>query len=215
MKYIDAEKLIAELTKLQFTLNASYRNPQSDNMVRAISLEYDDILSLVDSLQQEQPNKYETALEKARKWIPNVNQGGHTILIDIFPELGEGLDPRYGGRKQEQPECGCSEKPNNLSSEWTEEDERTRWNLCSLLTNLRVGKKIEESTFKKYYSWLKIIHIKPRKTRKSEQPEVDLDAIVDEAFDKYSSVDGYGQLAASFNRAELYSFIKKIARKLI
>lgn len=45
-----------------------------------------------------------------------------------------------------------------------------------------------------------------------EQPEVDLDAIVDEAFDKYSSVDGYGQLAASFNRAELYSFIKKIAR---
>lgn len=55
-------------------------------------------------LQQEQPNKYETALEKARKWMPNVNQGGHAILIDIFPELGEGLDPRYGGRKQEQPE---------------------------------------------------------------------------------------------------------------
>ena len=55
MKYIDAEKLIAELTKLQFTLNASYRKPQSDNIVRAISLEYDDILSLVESLQQEQP----------------------------------------------------------------------------------------------------------------------------------------------------------------
>ena len=46
-----------------------------------------------------------------------------------------------------------------------------------------------------------------------EQPEVDLDALVDEAFDKYSSVDGYGQLSASFNRAELYSFIKKITRK--
>lgn len=46
-----------------------------------------------------------------------------------------------------------------------------------------------------------------------EQPEVDLDALVDEAFDKYSSIDGYGQLSASFNRAELYSFIKKIARK--
>jgi hypothetical protein len=51
--------------------------------------------------------------------------------------------------QQEQPKGGCSEKPNNLLSEWTEEDERTRWNLCSLLTNLRVGKKIEESTFKK------------------------------------------------------------------
>lgn len=72
--------------------------------------------------------------------------------------------------QQEQPGGGSSEKPNDLLSEWTEEDERTRWNLCSLLTNLRVGKKIEESTFKKYYSWLKIIHIKPRKTRKQEQP---------------------------------------------
>ena len=47
---------------------------------------------------------------------------------------------------------------------------------------------------------------------KQEQPEVDLDALVNEAFDKYSSVDGYGQLSVSFNRAELYSFIKKIAR---
>lgn len=44
-------------------------------------------------------------------------------------------------------------------------------------------------------------------------PKVDLDAIVNEAFDKYSSVDEYGQLVVSFNRAELYSFIKKIARK--
>ena len=46
-----------------------------------------------------------------------------------------------------------------------------------------------------------------------EQPEVDLDALVNETFDKYSSVDGYGQLSVSFNRAELYSFIKKLARK--
>ena len=56
MKYIDAEKLVAELTKMQFTLNAAYRKPQSDNIVRAISLEYDDIFSLIDSLQQEQPD---------------------------------------------------------------------------------------------------------------------------------------------------------------
>lgn len=48
---------------------------------------------------------------------------------------------------------------------------------------------------------------------KQDQPEVDLDALVNEAFDKYSSVDGYGQLSVSFNRAELYSFIKKLARK--
>jgi hypothetical protein len=48
---------------------------------------------------------------------------------------------------------------------------------------------------------------------KQEQPKVDLDAIVNETFDKYSSVDGYGQLVASFNRAELYSFVKEITRK--
>ena len=53
-KYVDSEKLIAELTRMQFDLNAAYRHPQSDSIVRAISLEYDDILSLVDSLQQEQ-----------------------------------------------------------------------------------------------------------------------------------------------------------------
>lgn len=55
MKYIDSEKLISELTRMQFDLNAAYRHPQSDSIVRAISLEYDDILSLVDSLQREQP----------------------------------------------------------------------------------------------------------------------------------------------------------------
>ena len=61
MKYIDAEKLIAELTKMQFELNAAYRKPQSDNIVRAISLEYDDILSLIDSLQQEQEDMGEVS----------------------------------------------------------------------------------------------------------------------------------------------------------
>jgi len=61
MKYIDAEKLIAELTKMQFELNAAYRKPQSDNIVRAISLEYDDILSLIDSLQKEQEDMGEVS----------------------------------------------------------------------------------------------------------------------------------------------------------
>ena len=68
-------------------------------------------------LAMEQPNKYETALEKARKWMPNVNQGGHAILIDIFPELGEGLDPRYGGRKQEQPEVDLEKEMDSYFNE--------------------------------------------------------------------------------------------------
>lgn len=61
MKYIDADKLIAKLTKMQFDLNAACRHPQSDSIVRAISLEYDDVISIITSLQQEQP---EVELEK-------------------------------------------------------------------------------------------------------------------------------------------------------
>ena len=71
-KYIDSEKLIAELTRMQFDLNAEYRHPQSDSIVRAISLEYDDILSLVDSLQQEQPevDLYNNGWIDCRKQMP-------------------------------------------------------------------------------------------------------------------------------------------------
>ena len=84
MKYIDAEKLIAELTKMQFELNAAYRKPQSDNIVRAISLEYDDILSLVDSLQQEQP---EVDLEKEIQiWC-------HNPLYELTKEQDTGKAP--------------------------------------------------------------------------------------------------------------------------
>ena len=93
-KYIDAEKLIAKIEKRQEYLG--------DHNFHSMASEYDWLLTEIQSIQQEQPVKYETALEKAREWMPNVNQGGHAILINIFPELGEGLDPRYGGRKREQ-----------------------------------------------------------------------------------------------------------------
>lgn len=74
MKYIDTEKLVAELTKMQFTLNAAYRKPQSDNIVRAISLEYDDIFSLIDSLQQEQQKiDLEKFTEKMDAWKARYN----------------------------------------------------------------------------------------------------------------------------------------------
>ena len=82
-------------------------------------------------LQPEQPNKYETALEKAREWMPNVNQGGHAILIDIFPELGEGLDSRYGGRKQEQPEVDLEKEANEC---WDYVFSAIGWDENSLMT---------------------------------------------------------------------------------
>lgn len=103
-KFIDAEKL---RSVLQNTINSmkekDVKGERYDAFLNGKLSICEELLGCIDSLQQEQPDKYETALEKARKWMPNVNQGGHAILIDIFPELGEGLDPRYGGRKQEQP----------------------------------------------------------------------------------------------------------------
>lgn len=102
MKYIDSEKLIAKLTKLQFTLNASYRKPQSDNIVRAISFEYDDILSLVDSLQREQPDadldreiiKYKVPFADEREYL---NETTLDTIARHFYELG--LNARKGETK--------------------------------------------------------------------------------------------------------------------
>jgi hypothetical protein len=100
MKYVDAEKLIAELTKMQFELNAAYRKPQSDNIVRAISLEYDDILSLVDSPLEEQPDvDLEKEIEKVWEKCNPIDEGMgvesayiHIEAFDIiarhFYELG-------------------------------------------------------------------------------------------------------------------------------
>ena len=111
---------------------------------------------LLKSLQQEQPNKYETALEKARKWMPNVNQGGHAILIDIFPELGEGLDPRYGGRKQEQTEVDLEKEIDRF------------WDSCIKHKNERGGNviwsnKIEIEVLARHFAEWGAIHLNARK----------------------------------------------------
>jgi hypothetical protein len=45
-----------------------------------------------------------------------------------------------------------------------------------------------------------------------EVKEVDLDNFIKEEFDKYSCVDGYGQLSVSYNMAEFYSMIKRLTK---
>ena len=49
-------------------------------------------------------------------------------------------------------------------------------------------------------------------SRKQEQVDVDLDNFVKEEFNKYSCVDGYGQLSVSYNMAEFYSMIKRLLK---
>lgn len=95
-KYIDTDKLKAELTKMQFELNAAYRKPQSDSIVRAISLEYDDVISLVTSLQQEQPPKgYDEAY--LNECIAKASKTWEGVDADKY------LD-EVRGREEEQPE---------------------------------------------------------------------------------------------------------------
>ena len=45
-----------------------------------------------------------------------------------------------------------------------------------------------------------------------EVKEVDLDNFVKEEFNKYSCVDGYGQLSVSYNMAEFYGMIKRLTK---
>lgn len=45
-----------------------------------------------------------------------------------------------------------------------------------------------------------------------EVKEVDLDNFIKEEFNKYSCVDGYGQLSVSYNMAEFYGMIKRLTK---
>lgn len=111
--YIDAERLKEQIQSL---INLEYDKLQG-NLYH--------VLNLIDSLQQEQPeqsDKYNHALEKAREWMQNMNQGGQAIFIDVFPELGENLDPRYG--LPEQPVDGLEEEiARYLREECSSDDE--------------------------------------------------------------------------------------------
>lgn len=84
MKNINTEKLVAELTKMQFTLNAAYRKPQSDNIVRAISLEYDDIFSLIESLQQEQESIAEQFAKIVRANLSEIGNKAQSQFEQLY-----------------------------------------------------------------------------------------------------------------------------------
>lgn len=115
MKYIDVEKLVAKLKKMQFTLNAAYRKPQSFYIVRAISLEYDDIFSLLDSLQQEQPTNTGNLCSELTDFLVrnDVPEEKAKFLANrISDEYGSKkyLEGLCDGIKQEQPDVDLKEE---------------------------------------------------------------------------------------------------------
>ncbi len=57
-KYIDADKLIAEIERRKKALHATIFND-----------EYNDLLAFIDSLQQEQPDAYENAMLEVKEYV--------------------------------------------------------------------------------------------------------------------------------------------------
>ena len=129
MKYIDAEKLIDELTKMQFELNAAYRKPQSDNIVRAISLEYDDVISLITSLQQD-PKALMLEMCNQSYWEdrgyimipPNVTLKGIESLLESVRHTIK-CNEEHGIKEHEQPEVDLDKEIKEYFKGWTETDE--------------------------------------------------------------------------------------------
>lgn len=254
MRYIDSEKLIAEIDRLGDVLNdpICQRDALGPDWVNGGKKMLKEIRSYIESLQQEQP---EVDLE--RDAVSYCYDNG----INISPRQAKGIARHFyelglAARKDQSDNWNDEYREDELqirfafytykdedgvlylSNVFVEETSRNKGfgtkilqvaeNVAETIGAITIRLKVKQNspandwyrkhgygylTFEDGYDWLEknLEYLKP----KQEQPEVDLDAIVDEAFDKYSSVDGYGQLAASFNRAELYSFIKKIARKLI
>ena len=84
------EQILAEIERLEGENNCG-----TSDFIEAKRIAYKQVKKALDTLP-EHPDKYNRALKKAGEWMSSMNQGGCTILIDIFPELGEHLDPRYG-----------------------------------------------------------------------------------------------------------------------
>ena len=119
-------------------------------------------LDSVEELQSIFPELRESEDEKTRKELVNF------ILYNAGHLLDEETEHKYIAYLEKQKEqSGSSEKPNNLL--WSEEDEKIRRNLMSLLVNMR-GDRITEETYQKYYPWLKSLRSRPKSLRPSWKP---------------------------------------------
>ena len=87
--------------------------------------------------------------EKQKEQKPADNQ---------FPPL-DGLDAIKAQYYDRGFKNGFDEGVDSVKpAEWSEEDEKIRRNLMSLLANMR-GDRITEETYQKYYPWLKDLHL--------------------------------------------------------
>lgn len=108
MKYIDAEKLLAEIDRRRL----------SNRYIDTEGYE-NELLEIINSLQQEQPMPDSTKLielwheDKEMLKEKDFRDDPWRLAYNAFMcGFGRGISVK----RQEQPEGGCSEKPNNLLS---------------------------------------------------------------------------------------------------
>jgi len=142
--------------------------------------------------QKEQPTdaKSERVIKAARRVLSNWLAGD--LSADVSGDLTE-LEyaiREYDGeekQKEQKPQgvyVDCTEHPEwygmpakeQKPAEWSEEDEKIRRNLMSLLSCMR-GDRITEETYQKYYPWLKSLRPQP-KQEWSEEDEENLKAVI-------------------------------------
>ena len=97
MKYIDAEKLVADIERQKKYLSESKLDE------RGAIIAYDIILSLITSLQQEQPEAdFEVGYEQAEKeLIPLINRLCKAILLgEDAADLARGIQAQIKAREE-------------------------------------------------------------------------------------------------------------------
>ena len=93
--------------------------------------------------------------EQAIAWLEK--QKEQNLIMAKSPQLKEQKPAEC------EPHNWPADKDNLIQKpvEWSEEDNKTRKNLMSLLANLRAD-RIKEDTYQKYYSWLKSLRHQPK-----------------------------------------------------
>lgn len=173
-KYIDADKLIAEIERWRDKAKEKYnKNPYCMGRCDALAEFRNHIVSLLE----EQPNnmiqwtgnnlkevidftgKSPRSGEWFKSWEEYENYvHTHNDILKLFCEDGSHYEVPVGAWIVKTPDGYNTPSRFRLiqkPAEWSEEDEKTRLNLLSELFNLYVGSLIKESTYFKYKEFLK------------------------------------------------------------
>lgn len=184
-KYIDAEKLISEIER---RMSENIELAKTADCFGHNAVEDNDILSLIESLQHEQ--------ESIAERFARIVRGN---LIGIDKEVQHKFEQLF--LKLQEIKCMEGTMTKYIDADRLREKITDRLDLFRELSSDTISPiRIDECK--------QIIDIIT--SLQQEQPEVDLDKLVNEEFSSHSRTTEYG-LEVTYNRNELYQLIKKMA----